>query len=90
MPNFVWKIPVASPQRHPARNATSIESQTFSPEVTQTTSTAPPVPNDPSTVRSATSSILYVTYRPIAMIPQMTPLAIAPGRKLKNDMIFYP
>ena len=68
-------MPVAIPASSAAKSA----SQTFAPEPNNTTKTAPPVQNDPSTVRSAISRIWYVIYTPIAMIPQINPWDMAPG-----------
>ena len=87
MPNLVCKIPVTSPAIHPAKNANSIASQMFIPAMVHTTSTAPPVPKLPSTVKSAKSRTLKVKYTPTAMIPQMIPWAQAPGKEAKNPLI---
>ena len=88
MPNLVWKIPVAKPAIQPAQNATSILTHTFRPLDIHNTMIAPPVPIEPSTERSATSSTRKVIYTPIAMMPQMIPWAAAPGKAAKNEAIF--
>ena len=54
------KIPVTSPAMQPARNAISIERYRFIPLTVHITRTAPPVPIEPSTVKSATSRTLKV------------------------------
>ena len=46
--------------------------------------TQAPVQIEPSTVRSATSSIRYVMYTPIAIIPQISPCDTEPGMALSN------
>ena len=55
MPMKVCSRPVTRPARRPASSAMSSETQTFWPESRHMTHTAPPVPKEPSTVRSATS-----------------------------------
>ena len=83
MPNFVWKIPVTNPARQPAKNASAKASHMFILFcVTHTTSTAPPVANEPSTVKSATSRILKVIYTPIAIMPHIIPCETAPGKPI--------
>ena len=55
MPIKVWSRPVTKPVARPASTAASRDTQTFWPESRHMTQTAPPVPKEPSTVRSATS-----------------------------------
>ena len=57
MPHTVWSRPVASPAAIPASSAASMASHTLTPLANRTTNTAPPVQKEPSTVRSAMSSI---------------------------------
>ena len=58
MPNFVCRTPVTKPAAQPASNDKSIARYMFIPLAVHTTNIAPPVPKEPSTVRSARSSIL--------------------------------
>ena len=60
IPSAVCKIPVTNPASIPAMSAQSIATQILTPLVTMTAQTAAPVQIEPSTVRSATSRILYV------------------------------
>ena len=55
MPIKVWSRPVTRPVARPASTAASRDTQMFWPESRHMTQTAPPVPKEPSTVRSATS-----------------------------------
>ena len=55
MPMKVWSRPVTRPVARPASTATRSDTQTFCPDSRHMTQTAPPVPKEPSTVRSATS-----------------------------------
>ena len=55
MPIKVWSRPVTRPVARPASSAMKSAAQTFMPESRHMTQTAPPVPKEPSTVRSATS-----------------------------------
>ena len=57
IPIKVCRMPVTKPASSPAASATSSETQTFWPDSRHMTHTAPPVPKEPSTVRSATSRI---------------------------------
>ena len=61
IPMKVWSRPVTKPVARPATRAASRETQTFWPESRHMTQTAPPVPKEPSTVRSATSRMRYVS-----------------------------
>ena len=64
-----------------ATTAASSAAHAGQPAMMSMTVTAPPVVNDPSTVRSATSSRRNVMYTPRAMMPQMMPWATPPGRR---------
>ena len=55
MPQAVWNRPVTRPASIPASVAATRATPTDTPLSTSTTQTAPPVPREPSTVRSATS-----------------------------------
>ena len=54
---ILCRTPVTKPDSRPASSAMSRETQTFWPDSRHMTHTAPPVPKEPSTVRSATSRI---------------------------------
>ena len=56
MPSLVCKSPVTSPASSPASVATTSAAHAGQPARISMTVTAPPVVNEPSTVRSATSS----------------------------------
>ena len=58
IPNNVCNKPVTSPHNKPAIKPRSNPSQKLPPEKMITAHTAPPVTNDPSTVKSGISSIL--------------------------------
>ncbi len=60
IPIKVCKSPVTAPARIPAINAASIASHKLHPFRISITATAPPVANEPSTVRSAISRMRYV------------------------------
>ena len=94
MPMKVCRMPVTRPASMPARNAHSSAIQRLTPCVMRTRQTAPPVAMVPSTVRSARSSTLKVMYTPMAMRPQMSPCATAPGseasRLEKNSTLIPP
>ena len=81
MPSFVCSRPVTRPASRPATTAASSAAHAGQPAMMSMTVTAPPVVNDPSTVRSATSSRRNVMYTPRAMMPQMMPWATPPGRR---------
>ena len=81
MPSLVCKSPVTRPASSPAASATSSASHIGQPASVSITVTAPPVVNEPSTVRSATSSRRNVMYTPSAMMPQIRPCATPPGRR---------
>ena len=80
MPSSVCSSPVASPANIPAANAATSAAGADQPDRISITVTAPPVAKEPSTVRSAKSSILKVRKTPSAMIPQISPWATLPGR----------
>ncbi len=73
MPQAVWSRPVIRPASRPLRNEQSSASHGLTPEDIRMTQTAPPVASEPSTVRSAISSIRKVMYTPIAMTPISDP-----------------
>ena len=58
IPNAVWKSPVTTPVNTPARNAINTAGITGHPPAISTAQTQPPVQIEPSTVKSAMSSIL--------------------------------
>ena len=58
MPIAVWKRPVTAPAAAPARKAARMQRYTFTPFDIRTARTQAPVQIEPSTVRSAMSSIL--------------------------------
>ena len=57
IPIKVCRMPVTKPASKPANSAMNSETQTFWPDSRHMTHTAPPVPKEPSTVRSATSKM---------------------------------
>ena len=59
--NFVLSVAVSAPAKAPARNAKSMARSAGTPASIEIMATAPPVARDPSTERSAKSSILYDT-----------------------------
>ena len=60
IPSFVCRSPVTAPAARPARTAISRHDHIGNPAILSITVTAPPVVNEPSTVKSAMSSILNV------------------------------
>ena len=58
MPHSVWSSPVTRPAAMPASTAASSAAGRLTPPLNSTANTAPPVQNEPSTVRSAISRIL--------------------------------
>ena len=93
IPMTVWKIPVTRPTSIPAIVATMRAVHTFAPPCIIIMQTAAPVHIVPSTDKSAISKIRKVMYTPIAIIPQISPCATAPGKatiKLLISMISSP
>ena len=71
--NFVCKIPVINPARHPEIKAINKASKTGTLLITNITVIAAPVAKDPSTVKSEKSNKRYEIYKPSAIIPQIIP-----------------
>ncbi len=86
IPNFVINSPVSSPDNIPTTMALNNANHIGRPLTNMMTHMAPPVQSDPSTVKSATSSILYVTYTPIAIMPQIRPWDIADGNEFNSPV----
>ena len=84
MPNFVCRSPVQRPVKRPTSTAISSAAQAGSPCRSSMTVTAPPVANEPSTVRSETLRSRNVIYTPKAIMPQIMPCAAAAGMREKR------
>lgn len=89
IPKKVCKRPVNKPARIPATTPNSIPNQKLPPLKIITAHTAPPVANDPSTVRSGISSTLYEMKTPNAMMLQIAPSITAPGSELKYCSMLF-
>ena len=76
------------PARSPATVAAIRASHTGTPFTISIAQTIAPVQIEPSTVRSAISNILNVMYTPIAIMPQISPWATAPGKAERRPILF--